>query len=151
MHSPTLSRSILVTLIAVLGCCPAFSAPKQKPSGGDSDVRWGTDFDAAVKLAKKTKRDLLVDFFATWCGPCKMLDKTTYKDPQVKKFLSKFVLVKLDVDIPKNRLVVRYYEASSLPSVGIITAAGKFKGGFVGYRPPEEFVGTLMPFLQNKS
>ncbi|MCP4592461.1 MAG: DUF255 domain-containing protein, partial [bacterium] len=56
-------------------------------------------FDQALKRAASEKKLVFVDFYATWCMPCKMLDATTFKDAKVVDFLSKKVVaVKIDAE-----------------------------------------------------
>ena len=64
-----------------------------------------SEFENEVLNAKGT---VLVDFFATWCGPCKMLaphlDELSAKNPDVK-------IVKIDVD-EETPLAIKYGVAS---------------------------------------
>lgn len=64
---------------------------------------------------------VLVDFFATWCGPCKMMHPIL---EEVKKRLGdKVVILKVDVDVPANRQLVYQYHVQSVPTLML------FKGG----------------------
>ena len=61
-------------------------------------VKWLT-FEEAVALNKKEKKQFFVDVYTTWCGPCKMMDKYTFADPEVAKILnSNFYPVKLNAE-----------------------------------------------------
>ena len=56
-------------------------------------------FEAALAEAKKAERVVFVDFYTTRCGPCKMLDRSTWKDEGVIKFLNeKTVALKIDAE-----------------------------------------------------
>lgn len=58
---------------------------------------------------------VLIDYFATWCGPCKMMHPILEElkgrmDDRVK-------IIKIDVDIPANRQSVYAYQIQSVPTL----------------------------------
>ncbi|WP_065220803.1 MULTISPECIES: thioredoxin [Butyricimonas] len=60
-------------------------------------------------------KPVLVDFFATWCGPCKMMHPIL---EEVKKRLGdKVIILKVDVDVPANRQLVYLYHVQSVPTL----------------------------------
>src|SRR4051812_41543588 len=56
---------------------------------------------------------VLVDMFATWCGPCKMLDPSVKQVAQ--KLTGKVKVIKIDID--KNPHVARAYEVLGVPTL----------------------------------
>ena len=66
----------------------------------------------------------LVDFFATWCGPCKMLHPIL---EELKKRVGDKVTI-LTVDVDKNQELSARYIIQSVPTIIV------FKGGEVKYR-----------------
>lgn len=57
----------------------------------------------------------LVDFYATWCGPCKVMHPIL---EEFKKQMGESVMVlKLDIDSPANAALVREYHISSVPTL----------------------------------
>ena len=65
---------------------------------------------------------VFVDFFATWCGPCKMMHPVL---EGLKKQLGERVkIVKIDIDAPVNRQLVNSYQVQAVPTL-MLFKAGK--------------------------
>ncbi|MBS1943025.1 MAG: thioredoxin family protein [Bacteroidetes bacterium] len=70
----------------------------------DALVKW-TDIETAQKAAKKDGKPLFVDVHTSWCGPCRMLDKNTFHDPQIAAYInSAFHPVNFDAEGPDTVL-----------------------------------------------
>ena len=103
----------------------------QSPAGGGSDlIREGSTqtFVADVIEASRTQ-PVIVDFWATWCGPCKQLGPTLEK--VVRDMRGAVRMVKIDVD--QNQDLAAQLRVQSVPMVYA------FKDG----RPVDAFVGAL--------
>ena len=90
---------------------------------------------------------VLVDFWATWCGPCKTLTPTLEK--VVKAAGGRVKLVKIDID--QNQALVRQLAQLGLPLQSVPTVAAFWQGQiadlFQGAQPESEvkrFVETLL-------
>lgn len=65
---------------------------------------------------------ILVDYFAPWCGPCKMMHPIL---EEVKKQLGeRLKIIKVDIDQPNNRQNVNLYGVQAVPTL-ILFKAGK--------------------------
>lgn len=74
-----------------------------------------SDFNEIIQQSKPT----LIDFFATWCGPCRMQAPIL---EEVKKTLGdKVNIIKIDID--QNQPVAQRYNVQSIPTLIV------FKGG----------------------
>jgi thioredoxin-related protein len=74
------------------------SLAQDKPVSHAGPVNWMT-FEQAVEANKKEKKQIFIDVYTTWCGPCKMMDKFTFSDPEVAKILNtRFYPVKLNAE-----------------------------------------------------
>lgn len=106
-------------------------------------------FDDACKKASAEKKVVVVDLYATWCGPCKMLDRTTWKDGNVRAWLSKnTVAVKIDGD--KNSELCRRYKIKAYPTILFLRADGGELDRLVGYRDPEGFLEGAKDAIRGK-
>ena len=81
---------------------------------------------------------MMVDFWAAWCGPCRMLAPMV--DDLAAKYEGKAVVGKVNVD-EERELAIRY-GVMSIPTV-IFLKDGKEIDRKVGVMPPEEFIKVL--------
>lgn len=102
---------------------PVVTKPATTTSKPASLVKW-MSFEEAQQLNAKTPKKIIVDVYTDWCGPCKMMDRSTFSDPGVAKVMNEnFYPVKFNAesaadinfkgkvysnpnynpDIPKNR------------------------------------------------
>lgn len=51
------------------------------------EINWVT-LEKAIELQKKNPKKIMIDVYTSWCGPCKMLDKNTFQNPDVAKYVN---------------------------------------------------------------
>jgi thioredoxin 1 len=87
----------------------------------------------------KSEKPVLVDFFATWCGPCQMLSPIL---KQVKESLGDRVsIIKIDVD--KNQLIASQYQVRGVPTM-ILFQNGKQLWRQSGVVSKEDLIKTIV-------
>ncbi len=92
-------------------------------------VTTATRFDEILKGDKP----VVCDFYATWCGPCKVL--TPIVEEMAEIYADKAVFIKVDIDLCME-LAVRY-SVSSIPTV-IVYKNGEIVDRTLGYTPRED-------------
>ena len=115
--------------------------PRNAGGPSHSDISWLTDYDAALALARADGKQIVIDFFATWCGPCKMMEQDTFTDEEVQKRVEDFVALKIDVDQQQD--MARRYGVRGLPTTMVIDAEGQPVATAVGYLDPDRFLKLL--------
>lgn len=99
-----------------------------------------TDADFASAIASDIPT--LVDFWAEWCGPCKIMDGPL--DELAAENTGKLTVSKLNVD--ENPATMSSYGVMSIPTL-IIFQGGEEKRRFVGARSKAQLVSELAEFL----
>ena len=90
------------------------------------------EFDESIKSGK-----VLVDFYAEWCGPCKMLSPVV---DELSEELTDVTFYKLNVD--ESDEVVRKYNVMSIPTL-LVFENGELKNTSVGFKNKDEIKGLL--------
>ena len=92
------------------------------------------EFDAAVEAAPLA----VVDFWASWCGPCKMLAPVI--DSLANRYDGRAKVAKVDVDAEMG--LASRFGVMSIPTV-LVFRDGKLEGQTVGYQAEDVFVRML--------
>ena len=98
------------------------------------------DFDKEVL---KSEKPVLVDFWATWCGPCKMI--APILEEIAKDHGDKLKIVKLDVDA--NTITAQKYGVMSIPTL-ILFKGGEPADKYVGYMPRTQLEPKILEKLK---
>jgi len=85
-------------------------------------------------------RPILVDFYATWCRPCKMLDVMVYNEPEVIDELSNVLTFKVDIDKPEYRALKEEFNITILPTLVWLDERGRELDRFTGYQDRDQFL-----------
>lgn len=106
-----------------------------------SQISWFTDYEMAKNEALANNKLILMDFWATWCGPCVTMDKEMWSTTAIDSVSPNFVALKIDVDY--NRDLAVQYAATSIPKVVIVDPAGNIVWQKVGYSTPSPYLSVL--------
>jgi thiol-disulfide isomerase/thioredoxin len=130
----------LFGVAADLGDAFAFKPPAGSREISASELnsaRWYTDLEEAKKVAAATNRKIFVDFMATWCGPCKMLEHDVLSTEEFKK-MSKYVVF-LQIDVDAQPSVAKMYGIEAMPTQMVLAADGSVISKTVGYGGAQAF------------
>lgn len=105
----TIIRYILLLLVATIGVMPA-------------------------KAQEQSSTPTLLFFSASWCGPCQMVKRYTFTNPEVLRLLNHLDLKMLDVDVAQNRqLYESYTRSGGVPELVLLNGKGEVIGRLSGY------------------
>ncbi|MTI22490.1 thioredoxin [Fulvivirga sp. RKSG066] len=116
-------------------------------SSVQAQVIWFNNMQVAKALAIEKDQLILMDFWASWCGPCKTMDKEMWSKEELKELSERFVPFKVDVDF--NRELAMQYNASSIPKVVIITVSGEVVWEQTGYSSASPYKKILAQLPKN--
>lgn len=127
----------------------------------------GIQFEPAVSwewLKKKAAREdkfIFIDAYASWCQPCKQMDRDVYSAESVGEFVSEhFIAVKVQMDTSKNDNTLvkqqyamaarlsKEYKVDAFPTYLFFSPEGKIVHRESGYKMPEQFL-TLVKDAAN--
>ncbi len=97
-----------------------------------AEVREVTDANFESDVLK-SELPTLVDFWATWCGPCRMVKPIV--EELSEEYAGKVNFMKMDTD--ENPVIPGKYGIRSIPSL-LIFKGGELKGTIVGFRPKSD-------------
>ena len=130
------------------------------------EIKWMT-MDEALVAQKKKAKPIFMDVYTDWCGPCKMLDKNTFHDPAVVKYISdNYYAVKFnaegssDITYKGKKYSNPQYDANrkgrnsvhefatllnirAYPSMMVFDTKGEVKAPIVGYYQPDQLLEAL--------
>ncbi|MGL5111724.1 MAG: thioredoxin [Flavobacterium sp.] len=92
----------------------------------------------AFQQILQSDQPVLVDFFATWCGPCQMLSPIL---KQVKETLGERITI-LKIDVDKNQTIAAHYQVRGVPTL-ILFQNGKQLWRQSGVVSKEDLVGII--------
>ena len=93
--------------------------------------------DNFEQVALNSEKPVLIDFYATWCGPCKMIAPII---EEIANTRDDVVVCKVDVD--EEGAIANAYDINSIPTL-VLLKDGKLADKAVGYRPLEAILEML--------
>jgi thioredoxin-related protein len=133
---------------------PFFAKAHKRLNVDNKEVKWveGLSWDQVRERAKKESKFIFVDAYATWCSPCKKMDREVYTNHRVAEAINNcFIAVKVQMDKTPNddEQVKSWYSVAEsfngfgiegYPSFLFFTPDGKLAYKAVGYHDADGFI-----------
>nr|WP_210328606.1 protein-disulfide reductase DsbD [Campylobacter sp. 2018MI34] len=104
-----------------------------------------SNLDELLNIIKNSPKKIMLDFTATWCENCKLLDNITFKDPKVIKELSEYTLIKIDVsENNKEQIKIMKHFNVFGPPVLIFFDNNQEKLKIIGFIKPQDLLEKLL-------
>ncbi|WP_081643209.1 thioredoxin fold domain-containing protein [Sphingobacterium paucimobilis] len=119
-------------------CCPLLTVAQQQP------LQVLTSYQEALTAARKNNKLIFIDFYTTWCGPCKTMDKEVFTDGAVSTYMNEnFLTVKIDAEKGEGIALAKQYKVRAYPTFVVLDGQEVEKFRFSGAQPAKEFLETL--------
>ncbi len=95
----------------------------------------------AINKAKNENKPIFLDIYATWCGPCKMLKRNTFRDKAVGQYFNlNYINVSVDGETEEGRYLMAKYVLHSYPSLLVIGNDENVIATASGYHSPDRLM-----------
>ena len=122
---------------------PASATGRPRCASCKKDLPWIADAsDATLAAALDTSSLVLLDLWAPWCGPCRMVAPVLER--LAARYAGRLKVVKVNVD--DNPGTARAYDASSIPTL-VMIRDGKTVGRVIGAQPEPALAAQVEPLL----
>lgn len=103
--------------------------------------------EGQLKKSAPAARVELIDFWAEWCGPCKIMEPIL--DEITKAYHDKIIMTKLNVDEESNQETIKKYGIMSVPTY-LFIKDGDVKDQLIGVNSKADMIGRIDELLMNE-
>jgi len=122
-----------------------------KPVG---TIVWIPYDQAVISNAEEKGKPVILEFYAEWCAPCRIMERDVFTDPEVIKLSRDFVAVRVDLTNvkPFHDKLLRKHQIRGIPAAILINSDGVEQRDLriEGYVGKDEFLQRLRRLLENR-
>lgn len=103
-----------------------------------------------LSIATTQQKMIFVDVYTSWCGPCKAMDKKTFKEADVATYFNQnFINVKLDAEKGEGVELSKKYAVNSYPTYLFLDNQGNLLATFGGFMKGDKFLSKTKEIQQS--
>lgn len=101
-------------------------------------------FKEVLEKAKKENKCVFIDVYAVWCGPCKLMSNTVFKELEIGNYANEhFVSIKIDCERGEGISIGKNYQVESLPTFLFLDSDGNVVYRTFGAMSSENFMNEM--------
>lgn len=115
----------------------------------NAQVRFETaSTDAVREMALKANKLVFIDLYASWCPPCRMMERDVFSRKDVGEFMdARFISAKYDTDKALGQDLMKRYGQGAIPLYLVFDTKGELLGRIQGAAAPDEFMKNLQTII----
>lgn len=138
-------KKTITFLTLLLTCFYSYASPSSRINFIENNL------ESAKVVAEREGKLIMVDFWATWCSPCKWMDEETFSKPEVASYLNKnYISVRVNIDNFDGIEYKNKYDIRFLPTIMVLDPNGKVIKKYEESMAPTKLLRVLKDLDENK-
>ncbi len=147
--------AVFLLFAAAAGCGKGNGAGAGATAKAQGDAATWVPFNDGMARSAREKKQVIIDFYTSWCRWCKVMDRETFRNPEVEKYLgANFVTIRVDAENTTDTLryqglvytpasLARRFGVRGYPSLAYLEADGALIAVVPGFMRPDRFLPLL--------
>lgn len=134
---------LIAVAVFLLGC-----NQKRNPIKVENFISIDQDYELAIKTAAKENKLLFIDFYTTWCAPCKEVDELVFQNDSIQQILKKdYVFLRYNAENDTVFHLSKKHHVSSYPTGLVLNGSGYVVNRKYGF-PGDDFQSLSTSVLE---
>lgn len=145
---------IVITLgIALLLILGFYSLKNKEKTNNPNSIHFSQrSWNETLTEAEKQNKLIFLDVYATWCGPCKKMKKTTFNNEEVGSFFNKnFINIAIDGETTEGQQIIKKYGLRGYPSLLFVNGDGSLKAIKTGFQNTNDLLSYGKNIMKQKN